>query len=113
MEIMESISERGQKLLIVEQLILVALTPDNKEILCIKPPKGKTLGATYSPKSLDHLPVAKENILFLYAISGCDTTSAFYGKGKTKLAEILKKSTELEDAGNCLNNLLLIYTTLL
>lgn len=79
-------------------VILAALTPGDREIFYIKPPKCKTPGATYSSKSLDHSPIIKENILFLHAMSGCDTTSAFYGKGKTKLGDVLKKSVELQDA---------------
>ncbi|CAH1109506.1 unnamed protein product [Psylliodes chrysocephalus] len=53
-------------------VILVTLTLDDKEIFYTKLPKDKT--------------------------PGCDTSSVFYGKGKTKLAGILKKSTELEGA---------------
>ena len=34
----------------------------------------------------------KEHLLFLHSRSGCDTTSAAYGKGKTKLVQALIKS---------------------
>ena len=36
--------------------------------------------------------IIKEHLLFLHSWSGCDTTSAVFGKGKPKLVETLIKS---------------------
>lgn len=63
-------------------VILTALAPNDKEIFFIKPPRGKTNAKLYSSRSLNNHPVMKSNILFIHAMSGCDTTSAFYRKGK-------------------------------
>ena len=40
--------------------------------------------------------VITANILFLHAWSGCDTTSATYGHGKTSLLKKIKNSEELQ-----------------
>lgn len=43
--------------------------------------------------------------LFLHAFSGCDTTSAIFGQGKTKLLSVLSKQPDLLDAATTfLNN---------
>ena len=36
--------------------------------------------------------IVKEHLLFLHSWSGCDTTSAVFGRGKPKLVETLIKS---------------------
>ncbi|XP_043279745.1 uncharacterized protein [Venturia canescens] len=44
----------------------------------------------------DHADL-KPFILFAHAFSGCDTTSAIYGKGKKSLFSILKKNSDLQN----------------
>ena len=39
----------------------------------------------------------KENILFLHAISGCDTTSSFFRQGKLKFVKLLEKDERLQE----------------
>ena len=41
-------------------------------------------------------PVVRENILFLHAWSGCDTTSAIYDQGKTSLTKKIQSSKILQ-----------------
>ena len=40
----------------------------------------------------------KDYLLFLHAFTGCDTTSAFYGKGKIKFAKILCSRNDIQAA---------------
>lgn len=91
---------RHNKVVIVSEdtdvmVLLTALTPNDNEIIFVKPKKGKSAPKVYSSRSLDHCPVMKSNILFIHAMSGCDTTSAFYRKGKLKLVSLVKKSSGL------------------
>ena len=41
-------------------------------------------------------PVLKEHILFIHAWSGCDTTSAIFGQGKTSFCKKMKTSAKLQ-----------------
>ena len=41
-------------------------------------------------------PLVKHHILFLHAWTGCDTTSAIFGQGKTSLLKKLESSKELQ-----------------
>ncbi|GBM71819.1 hypothetical protein AVEN_260552-1 [Araneus ventricosus] len=66
-------------------VLLNALTPDHMDILMLKEGKDKIKDRLYSSKDLRNCNLViecKKSILFLHAISGCDTTSGFYGKGK-------------------------------
>ncbi|GBL91823.1 hypothetical protein AVEN_172748-1 [Araneus ventricosus] len=70
----------------VDLIVLpAALTPDYMDIPMLKEGKGKVKDRFYSSKDLRNSNLViecKKSILFLHAISGCDTTSGFYGKGK-------------------------------
>ncbi|CAH1106702.1 unnamed protein product [Psylliodes chrysocephalus] len=79
-------------------VLLTALAPNSREIFFHKPAKGKQVQQHYSSKSLDYSPCLKEHVLLLHAISGCDTTSSFYGKGKTKLLDLVLQSPTLQEA---------------
>ncbi|GBM25097.1 hypothetical protein AVEN_96671-1 [Araneus ventricosus] len=60
-----------------------ALTADYMDILMLKEGKGKVKDRFYSSKDLKNSNLViegKKSITFLHAISGCDTTSVFYGK---------------------------------
>ena len=43
------------------------------------------------------LHTLKDHLLFAHAMSGCDTTSAPYGKGKSSILNLLKKSDALKE----------------
>lgn len=80
-------------------VLLTALTPPHREIYFLKPAKGTVSAKMYSNKSLEQtLPMCKKHILFLHALTGCDTTSAFYKKGKNKFAKLFENRTDLQDA---------------
>ncbi|KAF2901488.1 hypothetical protein ILUMI_04694 [Ignelater luminosus] len=57
--------------------------------------KGKTPQQMYSPETAIDKTVA-QNILFLHAFSGCDTTSALYGHDKLKLIKTLQQHASLK-----------------
>ena len=48
--------------------------------------------------------IIKEHLLFLHSWSGCDTTSAVFGKGKPKLVETLIKSDTWKKLSGVISN---------
>lgn len=75
-------------------VILIGLcSPDVKNVSFMKPGKGKVSQAIYDPhlsnKTLSDL------VLFLHAMSDCDTTSALFNQGKLKFSKVLQKNTDL------------------
>lgn len=86
-------------------VLLTALSPPDREIYFRKPSKGKILQRAYSSKSLEKiLPKCKEHILFLHAFTGCDTTSAFFKRGKNVFAKNFEKRTDLQNAATVFKN---------
>ncbi|GBN85093.1 hypothetical protein AVEN_149210-1 [Araneus ventricosus] len=83
----------------VDLLVLpTALTPDYMDILMSKEGKGKVKDRFYSSKDLRNSNLVikcKKSIPFLHAISGCDTSSGFYGKGKLQAVELFNRSKYL------------------
>lgn len=57
----------------------------------MKPARQNEPDELYSSKSLEHLPSVQENILLLHAITGCDTVSATFGRGKIKFFNTFPK----------------------
>ncbi|GBM95878.1 hypothetical protein AVEN_135371-1 [Araneus ventricosus] len=81
-------------------VLLTALTPDDMDILMLKEGKGKVKDRFYSSKDLQNFNLVidcKKSILFLHAISGCDTTSGFYGKGKLQAVQLFNSNKYLQD----------------
>jgi len=64
-------------------ILLTALGTSTKNIYLQKSGRGSGPSVLYSPSSCSFPP---KDILFLHAVSGCDTTSAPYGLGKIKSA---------------------------
>ncbi|GBN25977.1 hypothetical protein AVEN_233846-1, partial [Araneus ventricosus] len=90
-----------------------ALTPDYMDILMLKEGKGKVKDRFYSSKNLQNCNLViecKKSILFLHAISGCDTTSGFYGKRKLQAVQLFNHSKYLQDIPEILNNPKSTYT---
>ncbi|GBL87993.1 hypothetical protein AVEN_83253-1 [Araneus ventricosus] len=83
----------------VDLLVLpTALTPDYMDILMLKEGKGKDKDRFYSSNDLQNSNLViecKKSILFLHAISGCDTTAGFYGKGKPQAVKLFDRSKYL------------------
>lgn len=73
-------------------VLLTALTPEHMKIYMMKPERGATAAALYSSHSMNDLPYCKKYILFIHAVSGCDTTSCFYGKGKKIVSTSFEKT---------------------
>ncbi|GBN77324.1 hypothetical protein AVEN_215412-1 [Araneus ventricosus] len=83
------------------------------DILMLKEGKGKVKGRFYSSKDLQNSNLmieCKKSILFLHAISGCDTTSGFYGKGKLQAVQLFNHSKYLQDIPEIFNNPKSTYT---
>ncbi|GBM89036.1 hypothetical protein AVEN_69173-1 [Araneus ventricosus] len=55
--------------------------------------RGKTPDSYYSTTSFNH--EFSNELLFIYAISGCDITSALFGQGKNKFISLFLKHEEL------------------
>jgi len=85
-------------------VILSARAPNDKEIFLLKPGKGTIERKIYSSRSFNHQENIKNNVLFLHAFSGCDTTSALFHKGKTAALKLMKKRNDLRIATGCFNN---------
>lgn len=87
-------------------VILTALVDKAREIYFLKPSRGKVQQKIFSSKCLEKsLPNCKEHILFLHAFTGCDTTSAFFNKGKIKFAKNFEKRIDLHDSVKVFENI--------
>jgi len=79
-------------------VLLTALSPSScTNIYFLKPGKGKLDNLCYSAENFKYSKHVKDNILFLHAFSGRDTTSAFFRKGKIQFVKLLDKTKELQD----------------
>lgn len=63
-----------------------------------KPGKNNVETKIYSTDSLNKYPNCKKNILFLHAMTGCDTTSALFGKEKMKVLKMFEKRCDLNNS---------------
>jgi hypothetical protein len=79
-------------------VLLTALAPAEQEYLLVKPKLGRTPQKVFSSNYLQqqHHDV-KSYILFVHAFSGCDTTSAVYGKGKKQILKLIENERELSN----------------
>ncbi|KAI4493650.1 hypothetical protein M0804_001826 [Polistes exclamans] len=78
-------------------VLLTARTPMDKIIYFLKPGRAQQRTEIYSSKSLSAYPKCQNYILFLHAITGCDTSSAMYRRGKTSVFKLFEKN----DLTNC------------
>ncbi|KAL4710241.1 hypothetical protein ACJJTC_005414, partial [Scirpophaga incertulas] len=86
-------------------VILTALANESREIYFLKPSRDKVKQKIFSSKSLEKsLPKCKEHILFLHSLTGCDTTSAFFNKGKIKFAKNFEKHHDLHEFAKIFKN---------
>ena len=67
-------------------------TPSN--VFFLKPGENKIPPSVYHSPTVMDSDIA-EHMLFLHAISGCDSTSALYKQGKLKCIKVLKKNPDL------------------
>lgn len=61
--------------------------------------KGKTDQKIYSSTSFQYPDIAN-HILFLYAFTGCDTTSTFFRQGKIKFIKLFQRDDNLQNISN-------------
>ncbi|GBN54387.1 hypothetical protein AVEN_89015-1 [Araneus ventricosus] len=83
----------------------------------LKEGKGKVKDRFYSSKDLQNSNLViecnthtKKSILFVHVISGCNTTSGFYGKGKLQAVQLFNLSKYLQDIPEIFNNPKSTYT---
>ncbi|GBM42367.1 hypothetical protein AVEN_129797-1 [Araneus ventricosus] len=86
-------------------IILTARTPTDRIIYFLKPGKAEIETKMYSSQSLTLYPKCQTHILFLHAITGCDTTSACFKRGKTKVFKLFEKRHDLIDCAEIFTNI--------
>ncbi|GBM20315.1 hypothetical protein AVEN_195872-1 [Araneus ventricosus] len=74
-------------------VLLTALSSTHSNVFFQKCGRGKTPDSYYSTTSFNHK--FSNELLFSYAISGCDITSALFGQGKNKFISLVLKHEEL------------------
>lgn len=89
----ESVVVVGQD---VDLPVIMAGLCTSPNVHFLKPGKGKVPQVMYHPQSALDKTVA-QHILFLHAMSGCDTTSALFNQGKIKCVNTLQKNPGLID----------------
>lgn len=89
-------------------VLMTALTATAKNPLDLffhKPGTSKSKGSIYSIKKLTaDLNVVCDNLLFLYAVTGCDTTSAIFNMGKIKAYKLLAADNVLRESMKIFNS---------
>ncbi|GBM96679.1 hypothetical protein AVEN_69287-1 [Araneus ventricosus] len=77
-------------------VLLTALASTHSNVFYQKFGRGKTPDSYYSTTSFNHK--FTNELLFIHAISGCDTTSALFGQSKNKFISLFLKHEELLNA---------------
>ena len=86
-------------------VILTGRAKADEEIYFLKLSKQNVAAAVYSPKSLEtNFPNCSKFIIFAHCFTGCDSTSAFYNKGKTKIIDILEKRQGVREKASIFYN---------
>ena len=81
---------------------LIARAPMDSELYMLRPSSNNT--TVFDIKSLQSaVGECKDSLLFLHAVTGCDTTSALYNQGKKKAYKLLKEHTGLAKDGSIFN----------
>jgi len=112
--IVETAIERassGEKVIIVGEdvdllVLLVARTPSScSSVLFMESGKGNTATRVYDDihHIPENIPNIKNRILLAHSVSGCDTTSAVYRKGKLASYRIFEKK-QLDEIVNIFND---------
>ena len=65
-------------------ILLIQLSKEDNQLYLYKQGAGKCPDELFSIRNIrDHLSEVSSSLLFLHAMTGCDTTSAPYRQGKT------------------------------
>lgn len=83
-------------------VILSQIAKQKKNIYLLKPSRGNIEQKIYSVDSFKY-PEIQHLICFIHAFTGCDTTSALYKQGKSKLMRLLKNSSTLRSHAEVFN----------
>ncbi|GBO42386.1 hypothetical protein AVEN_192569-1 [Araneus ventricosus] len=86
-------------------ITLIARTPTDRIIYFLKPVKAQIETKMYSSQSLSSFTKCQAHISFLHAITGCDTTSAFFKRRKTKEFKLFVKRHDLIDCAEVFTNI--------
>ena len=78
--------------------LLTARTPIDKIIYFLKPGKAQQQTEIYPSKSLSAYQKCQNHIVFLHALTSCDTTSAMFRKSKTSLLKLFEKKDLIDCA---------------
>lgn len=96
----ESLAPTHQTVVIVGEdvdlLVIMMGLNTSPNVYLLKPGKGKAPQLLHQPQSAVKQNLAK-HMMFLHAMSGCDSTSSLYNQGKTKFLKTLSKHPELEE----------------
>jgi hypothetical protein len=77
-------------------VLLMAKADAHKDIIFIKPGRGKIRDSFFSSQELQQQGF--KDVLFLHAFTGCDTTSSAFRKSKLAFAKLYLKSPEVQKA---------------
>lgn len=91
------VSQEHEKVVVVGEdtdllIMLNALATPSANIYFSKPGRGTTPSKVYGPNSFKLADNIRRPLIFLHAISGCDTTSALFKQGKKKVVKLLVKN---------------------
>ncbi|KAI5708017.1 hypothetical protein M8J77_014729 [Diaphorina citri] len=78
----------------VDLLVILIGTRSPSNVYFLKPGRGKVVPVLYHPQTTIETSLA-EHILFIHAISGCDSTSALFNQGKVKALRTVVKNPDL------------------
>lgn len=77
-------------------VLLMAKSYAHKDIIFIKPGRGKIRHSYFSSQELQEQGF--KDVLFLHAFTGCDTTSSVFRKSKVAFAKLYLKSPDIKKA---------------
>lgn len=83
-------------------VILIANTPPDRNILFMKPGRGKVETNVYSTHQMQQLGL--KEMLFLHAFTGCDSTSATFRRSKQGFIKLYQKHPEIRKAAEVFHN---------
>ncbi|KAJ8875668.1 hypothetical protein PR048_023566 [Dryococelus australis] len=73
-------------------VMMLARTTDDMELKVLSPGTNTQCDKVYNVREIqEKIGKSKDSIHFCHAVTGCDTASAFFGKGKKKVRKILQK----------------------
>jgi len=84
-------------------VIAITLCDPQRALLYMKPGKGSKGTVIYNVSNLASDEILKAGIMFTHAFTGCDSTSAIFGKGKVRFWKLLQ-DLESDERAEVFNN---------